>query len=124
MRIKLCDKCPTVLFMLATKSCYYCKIFQPVRDQLLSQDNVYNTALKMKIHYTRFETGEDDEIQNAFGITSYPSILVFSSNTQKFVKYDGPRTADEISSFAARYHNGTMQTPVKLWQTTPRMILN
>jgi thiol-disulfide isomerase/thioredoxin len=122
VRVKLCAECTTVIFMLATSWCGPCKAFMPVRDELLAQDNVYNVKLKLKIHYQLFEQGTDDEVQKAFGVNSYPLILVYSPNTKKFVKYAGPRTADAISSFAASYHNGTMQTPVSLWQTAPRMI--
>ena len=121
-RVKLCADCPTVLFMLASAWCGPCKMFKPVRDELLAQNDIYNTRLKLKLHYKLYESGTNDEVHKAFGVQSYPTILVFSPNTQKFVKYEGTRTADEISSFAAAYHGGSLQTPVSLWQTTPRMV--
>jgi len=123
VRVKLCANCPTTLFMLATTWCGPCKAFAPVRDELLAQDNVYNGELNTKIHYKVFEHGTDDEVQKSFGVKGYPTILVFSPNTQKFVKYEGSRTADAISRFADSYHNGTMETPVSLWQTTPKMMV-
>jgi thiol-disulfide isomerase/thioredoxin len=122
VRVNLCADCSTVIMLLASSWCGPCKAFKPVKDELLAQDGIFNLKLDTKIHYQLYESDVDGEVHKAFGVKSFPTILVFSPNTKKFVKYEGPRTADAISSFAASYHNGQLETPVSLWQTAPRML--
>ena len=122
VRVKLCRECPTVLFMLASDWCGPCKNFKSTKNELLAQNNVLNERFNHKLHYQNYEHGQDDIVQKAFGVQGYPTILVFSPKTSKFVKYSGNRTADDITNFASAYHNGKLQQPVDLWTTVPRLV--
>jgi thiol-disulfide isomerase/thioredoxin len=120
--VKLCKDCPTVIFMLASSWCGPCQLFKSCKDILLAQDNILNLRVNQKLHYINYEQGPDDAVQQAFGIPGYPTILVFSPITEKFVKYKGEREPEHIIDFASAYHKGELTEPVDLWKTVPKVV--
>ena len=95
-----CDTLPTIVAFTARQWCPHCVVLEPEWKKLREVDGIH-------VHFLQCDASDDpiQELNNcrltdAFNIQSFPTILIFSPDTKKFVVYSGARQADRMVHFA------------------------
>lgn len=119
-RITLESDGPTVVTFLASSWCGPCKKFGPVKDELLNLNNTIQN--QVKFYFQNYEHDNHKNIHDAFGVQSYPTILVFNPRLEKWYQYQGKRDTGSIVDYATKIYDGSSTTDTKLWTTVPGMV--
>lgn len=80
--------------------CIHCQKLSPVWDQLANK--CADRASGPRI--AKVDCSEEAELCQSFGISGYPTLILFSKGVQK-QEYRGPRDLDSLYNFAVQHHD-------------------
>ncbi|XP_068705133.1 thioredoxin domain-containing protein 5-like isoform X1 [Montipora foliosa] len=80
--------------------CRHCQELAPIWDQLANKCADSSSGPRI----AKVDCTEEEELCQSFGISAYPTLILFSRGVQK-QEYKGPRDLNSLYNFAVQHHD-------------------